>query len=102
VRGRQFHALGNFDPLPNAIVGRHNEIAALASAELTDNSDVRTTEYPDDLAFGAALVSQARDVDERTIPMHAFRGFVGRKKYIALHMFEGLVGNQKSEAVTVN
>ena len=49
------HALRNLDPLLDAIVERHHEVAALANAKLPDDGLVGAPQNADDLAIGPAV-----------------------------------------------
>ncbi len=99
---RHLHAFRNLNPLLNAIVRRNHKVAAFSNPELTHDRDMSTTQNPNDLTLGTAFVCKPRDVYQRPIPVHAFRGFAGRKKHIALHVIERLIGNQKTEPVAMN
>ncbi len=98
----EFHPLGNLDPLLNALVGRNDEVATLANAELADYGDVRAAQNAKDLALCAALVRYARNVYQGAIAMHPFRRFAGRQEDIAVHALYGSVRNQKPESIAMN
>src|SRR5437764_15491761 len=50
----QLHAVGNFDPLLDALILRDDVLAAASDAELADDGDMGAFEDLDDFAVGAA------------------------------------------------
>jgi hypothetical protein len=40
-------------------------------------------------------------MNERTVAVHGFGGFLRRQKYVALHTLERLIGNQEPKAVAM-
>jgi adenosine/AMP kinase len=102
VGGGHFHTIRDLDPLLDAVVGGHNEVAALADSELTDDRDVRSPQNAHDFAFRPALVTNSRDVNQHAVAVHSLCGFARRKKDIALDAFYRLIGYYEPEPVPVH
>src|SRR5690349_10787533 len=99
---RQLHALRDFDPLLNPIVGWNHEIAALANAKFTHHGDVSTAKDPNNFALCPALVGNTPDVNQRAIAVHALSGFIRRQKNIALNSGKRLIRYQEAETISVH
>ena len=99
---RKLHALGNLDPLLDAIVVRHHVLAAPTDAELADHrgcARFRTlTISPSARPPGL----DARNPHHHAVAVHSLFGGLGRDEDVALNSFDGPVGNQKAVAVVVH
>ena len=87
VRGsdgrRQFHAVGNIDPLLYAAVGGHHIAAAAADFEFADHGGVGALQHLDDVAIGAAAGLDAGDADDHAVAVHGLFGGFGRDENVA-------------------
>ena len=81
--GREFHAVGNLDPLLYAAVGGHHVAAAAADFELADDGGVGALQHLDDLAIGAAAGLDAGDADDHAVAVHRLFGGFGRDENVA-------------------
>jgi hypothetical protein len=78
--GRKFHALGDLDPLLDAVVVRAPRTAAAADAEFADHRGVGALQHLDDLAIGAAAGLDARDAHHHAVAVHGLFGRFGGMK----------------------
>ena len=81
--GRELHALGDLDPLLDALVVRHHVLAAPADVEFADHGGVGALEHLDDLAIGAAVGLDARDAHHHAVAVHGLFGRFGRNEDVA-------------------
>ena len=68
--GRNLHAVGDLDPLLQALVVRDHVSAAAADAELADHGGVGALQDLDDFAVGAAAGLDAGDADHHAVAVH--------------------------------
>ena len=69
-RRRNLHAFGNLDPLVDALVVRHDVLAAAPDAELAHHGGMRALQHLDDLAIGAAAGLDAGDAHHHAVAVH--------------------------------
>ena len=74
VLRRDFHSIGNLDPLLNSRIVRNHEVAARANAKFPHDRSLRVPENSDDLAVGLTVVFNARNVGDHPVAVHRFRG----------------------------
>src|ERR1019366_2429999 len=72
--GREFHAVGDLDPLVDPVVGGHHVAAAAADFELADHGGVSALQHLDDIAVGAAAGLDARDAHDHAVAVHGLLG----------------------------
>ena len=70
-------SFGDLNPLLDALVGRDHKIAASFDTKLAHDSRVRPAKNPNNLALGAPLPAQARDMDQQAVAMHPLFRFLG-------------------------
>ena len=99
---RQFHAVGNFNPLLDTLIGRDHIVAALLDAELANHCYMGALEDADDFTLRPALIRNAGDVDQGAIAVHKLRALARRQEDIALDVGDGFVGNEETKAVAMN
>ena len=99
---RKFHTFGNLDPLLDALILRHDVLAAAADAEFAHHGGMRALQYFYDFAVGAAAGFDAGDAHHHPVAVHRlFRRF-GRDENVSRDAFERPLGNQKAVAVAVH
>ena len=81
--GREFHAVGNIDPLLDAAVGGHHVAAAAADFEFADHGGVGALQHLDDVAIGAPAGLDAGDADDHAVAVHGLFGVFGRDENVA-------------------
>ena len=96
------HALGNLDPVLNALVVRHDGRAAPRDAELADDGGMRALEDAQDFAVGAAVGLDARDAHHDAVAVHGLAGGIGGDEDIAGNAFNGAVRDEEAVAVAVH
>ena len=81
--GREFHAVGNIDPLLYAVVGGHHVTAAAADFEFADHGGVGALQHLDDVTIGAAAGLDAGDADDHAVAVHRLFGVFRRDENVA-------------------
>ena len=82
--GRNRHALGNLDPLADALVVRDHIIAAPAHAKLAHDAAVRPLHHLDDFAVRAPVALQALDAERHAVAVHGAVGVFFAQVDVAL------------------
>ena len=99
-------AVGNLDPLPDAVVVRDHEVAVAANAELAHHRRVRALEHAQNLAMRAAIRFDAADPSHHAIAVHGPRGvFLGNVNVALEAAFDagdGDIRRDEGEAVAMN
>ena len=81
--GGKFHALGNLDPLVDAVVLRHHVLAAPADAEFAHHGGMGALQHLDDFAIGAPAGFDARDAHQHAVAVHGLLAPIGRNEDVA-------------------
>src|SRR5262249_4685843 len=89
---RNFHTLGDVDPLLDALVLRLHVAAAPADVELADDGGMGTPQHLDHVPVGASIGFDACDTDHHAIAMHRLLRFLGRQENVTLDAFDRPLG----------
>src|SRR5713101_3618059 len=100
--GGNFHALGDLDPLLNALVVRGDEVPRAPDMEFADHGGMGPRQHLENFSIGAAIGLDAGDPHQGAVAVHGAARGTGGDVDIALDAFDGTIRNQEAVAVAMH
>ena len=99
---RALEAVGNEDPLLDALVVRDHEIGFGLHAEFAHHGGVGSPQDAHDFGLGAAVAADPAETHQDAIAVHGFGCCLGRDEDVAAQGLDGVVRNHEAVAVAVH